>query len=133
MVQTKTTSSVDWNLLAWISIALEAKNLNYRPSFKLIFTNRMLWPFKKQKNDNSIATSELFPETCPYSVYRKDRNLHGGVMLLVHKDIQHMPITELETTRSQFGLRCLQTNENQKWDPLRAMKTFIRRKVGHTT
>ena len=25
------------------------------------------------------------------------------------------------------------TNKNQKWDPLRAMKTFIRRKVGHTT
>ena len=24
-------------------------------------------------------------------------------------------------------------NKNQKWDPLRAMKTFIRRKVGHTT
>ena len=26
-----------------------------------------------------------------------------------------------------------QLNINQKWDPLRAMKTFIRRKVGHTT
>ena len=25
------------------------------------------------------------------------------------------------------------TNKNQKWDPLRAMKIFIRRKVGHTT
>ena len=25
------------------------------------------------------------------------------------------------------------SNKNQKWDPLRAMKTFIRRKVGHTT
>ena len=24
-------------------------------------------------------------------------------------------------------------NKNQKWDPLRAAKTFIRRKVGHTT
>ena len=24
-------------------------------------------------------------------------------------------------------------NKNQKWDPLRAMKTFIRRKIGHTT
>ena len=46
---------------------------------------------------SSEETSELFPETCPYSVYRKDRNIHGGgVMLLVHKDISHMPITELE-------------------------------------
>ena len=24
-------------------------------------------------------------------------------------------------------------NKNQKWDPLRAMKTFIRRKMGYTT
>ena len=46
--------------------------------------------------DSSIATSELFPETCPYNVYRKDKIIHGGgVMLLVHKDILHMPITEL--------------------------------------
>ena len=52
---------------------------------------------QETKIDSSVATSELFPETCPYSVYRKDRNIHGGgVMLLVHKDISHMPITELE-------------------------------------
>ena len=25
------------------------------------------------------------------------------------------------------------SNKNRKWDPLRAVKTFIRRKVGHTT
>ena len=24
-------------------------------------------------------------------------------------------------------------NKNQKWDPLRVMKTFIRKKMGHTT
>ena len=47
--------------------------------------------------DSSISTSELFPESCPYNVYRKDRTLDGGgVMLLIHKDISHMPITELE-------------------------------------
>ena len=52
---------------------------------------------QETKIDSSIATSELFPESCPYNVYRKDRNLHGGgVMLLVHKDISHMPIMELE-------------------------------------
>ena len=39
----------------------------------------------------------LFPESSPYNVYRKDRTLDGGgVMLLIHKDISHMPITELE-------------------------------------
>ena len=52
---------------------------------------------QKTKIDSSIAISELFPESCPYNIYRNDRNLHGdGVMLLVHKDISHMPITELE-------------------------------------
>ena len=52
---------------------------------------------QETKIDSSIATSELFPESCPYNVYRKDRNLHGGfVMLIVQKDISHMPITELE-------------------------------------
>ena len=49
------------------------------------------------KIDSSISTSELFQETCPYNAYRKDRNSKGGgVMLLIHKDISHMPITELE-------------------------------------
>ena len=52
---------------------------------------------QETKIDRSIATSELFLETCPYSVYRKDRNIYGGgVMLLHHKDMSHMPITELE-------------------------------------
>ena len=47
--------------------------------------------------DSTISTSELFPETCPYNVYRKDKTLDGnGVMLLIHKDIPHMPITESE-------------------------------------
>ena len=47
---------------------------------------------QETKIDNAIATSELSPETCPYCVYRKDRNIHGGgVMLLVHMDISHLP------------------------------------------
>ena len=52
---------------------------------------------QETKIGSSIATSELFPETCPYNMFRKDRNLHGGgVMLLIHKDISHMPLSELE-------------------------------------
>ena len=51
---------------------------------------------QETKIDSSIATSEIFPETCPYSVYRKDRRIYGGgVMLLARKDISHMLITEL--------------------------------------
>ena len=52
---------------------------------------------QEAKNESSISTSGLFPEAFPYSVYRKDRNLNGGgAMLLFHKNISHMPITELE-------------------------------------
>ena len=64
--------------------------------------------------DNSIATSELFPETCPYSVYRKDRNLHGGgVMLLVHKDVQYMPITELENSSESVWVKVFANKTSQ--------------------
>ena len=42
---------------------------------------------QETKIGSSVATSELYPETYPYSVYIKDRNIHGGgVMLLVNKD-----------------------------------------------
>ena len=32
---------------------------------------------QETKIDSSIATSELFPETCQYNVFREDRNLHA--------------------------------------------------------
>ena len=52
---------------------------------------------QETKTDSSITTSELFPEISEYSVYRKDRNVQGGgVMLLIHRDISHMQIIELE-------------------------------------
>ena len=51
----------------------------------------------EDKNDGSISTSELFPDSCPYNVYRKDRNPHGGgVMLLIYKEIPRIPLMELE-------------------------------------
>ena len=58
------------------------------------------------KIDSFIMSSELFPETFPYSVYRKDRNLNGGgVMLLIQKDILHMPITELENNSESVWVK----------------------------
>ena len=61
------------------------------------FHQSQILAIQETKIDNSILTSELFPESFPYSVYRKDRTLNGGgVMLLVHKDIPHMPLTELD-------------------------------------
>ena len=61
---------------------------------------------QETKIDSSISTSESFPDTCPYNVYRKDRNSKGGgVMLLNHKDISHMPITELENNSESVWVK----------------------------
>ena len=52
---------------------------------------------QETKIDETISSVELFPDSCPYNVYRKDRNLHGGgVMLLINKELPHMPLKELE-------------------------------------
>ena len=61
---------------------------------------------QETKIDSSISTLELFRESCPYNVYRKDRTLDGGsVMLLIHKDISHMPITELENDSESIWVK----------------------------
>ena len=50
----------------------------------------------------------MFPKACPYNVYRKDRTLDGGgVMLLIHKDIPPMPITELENGSESVWVKVL--------------------------
>ena len=60
------------------------------------------------KIDNSILTSELFPESFPYSVYRKDRTLDSGcVMLLVHQAIPHMPHTELDNDSESVWVKLI--------------------------
>ena len=65
----------------------------------------MLWLYKKQI-DSTITTSELFPETCMYSVYRKDRNTHGGgVMIRIHRDISHMPIMEMDNNSESVSVK----------------------------
>ena len=59
---------------------------------------------QETKIDSCIATSE----SCPYNIYRKDRNLHGGgVMLLVHKDTSHVPIMELENNSESVWVKVL--------------------------
>ena len=69
-------------------------DLGIAPTAKLDFHQPQIVAIQETKIDSSISTSELF---YPYNVYRKDRTLDGGgVMLLIHKDISHMPITELE-------------------------------------
>ena len=52
---------------------------------------------QETKIDSSVASLVVLPETCQYNVFRKDRNFHGGgVMLLIHKDIPYIPLSELE-------------------------------------
>ena len=52
---------------------------------------------QETKIDSSITTSELFPETCECSAYRKDRNAHSCVVtLFIHRDISQMPVMELK-------------------------------------
>ena len=48
----------------------------------------MLWLFRRQKNGETMSSAALFPDSCPYNVYRKDRNLHrDSVVLLINKDM----------------------------------------------
>ena len=69
-----------------------------------MYISLMLQLSKKQNITTPLKLQNSFLKTCAYSVYRKDRNLHGvDVMLRVHKGIKHMPITDWITTRSQFG------------------------------
>ena len=52
----------------------------------LDFHQPQIVAIQETKIDSFISTSELFPESCPYNVYRKDRTLDGGgVTLLIHK------------------------------------------------
>ena len=72
----------------------------------LDFHQPQIVAIQETKIDSSISTSELFPESCPYNVYRKDRTLNGGgVMLLIHKDISHMSITELENDSESIWVK----------------------------
>ena len=51
----------------------------------LDFHQPQIVAIQETKIDSSISTSELFPESCPYNVYRKDQTLDGGaIMLLIH-------------------------------------------------
>ena len=95
---------MNWSLLAWISGALEAKKLVLLAF--LDFQQPHVVAIQETNIDSFIATSELFPGTCPYCVYRKDKNLYrGDVMLLVHKDIQHMPIIELKNNSESVWVK----------------------------
>jgi exonuclease III len=52
---------------------------------------------QETKIDRNILTSELFLDSFNYDVYRNDRTLNGGgVILLVNKTYNSMPLYNLE-------------------------------------
>ena len=95
-------------MMATIVRGITRETLSFASHFKLElltfldFHQPHVVAIQETKIDSSIATSELFPE----NVYRKDRNSQGGgVMLLVHKDISHMPIKELENDSESIWVK----------------------------
>ena len=63
---------------------------------------------QETKIDGSVCSRELIPEDCGYSVYRNDRTLHGGgVLLLVKSDIQQMPVDELTNGSESVWVRTI--------------------------
>ena len=57
-----------------------------------------------------------------------------SIWTLFFEDREEFETGDRSENRSfNCGYCLLPEKKNQKWDPLRAMKTFIRRKVGHTT
>ena len=95
MVQIKAALLVGWNSLNINSI--RGKKLELLAFFD--FHQPHVVAIQETKIDSSIATSELFPETCSYSVYRKDRKIHGGGVM------SHMPITELENESESIRVK----------------------------
>ena len=85
---------MDCNLPVLILIVLEEKNGT--DSFSFLQTRSRGYSGDKnwrnnlpQRNSPRISFS--------YNVYRKDRNLHDGdVMLLINKELPHMPVKELD-------------------------------------
>ena len=68
------------------------------------FHQSQILAIQETKIDNSILTSELFPESFPYSVYRKDRTLMVVVLCFLYTRTSHTcPSQNWTMTQSQFG------------------------------
>ena len=66
------------------------------------FHQSQILAIQETKIDNSILTSELFPESFPYSVYRKDRMV--VVLCFLSTRTSHTcPSQNWTMTQSQFG------------------------------
>ena len=58
----------------------------------LDFHQPQIVAIQETKIDSSISTSELFPESCPYNVYRKDRTLDGGGVMLLRPEFFYFSV-----------------------------------------
>ena len=84
----------------------------------LDFHQPQIVAIQETKIDSSISTSELFPETCPYNVYRKDRNSKGGGVILVStswspgRNLAELT-SEIDLLRSQLQkIKCMHKGNN---------------------
>ena len=70
----------------------------------LDFHQPQIVAIQETKIESSISTSELFPESCPYNVYRKDRTLDGGGVCYLSTGIFRICQSQnWKMTQSQFG------------------------------
>ena len=69
----------------------------------LDFHQPQIVAIQETKIDSSISISELFPESCLYNVYRKDRTLYGGGVMLSTRIFRICPSQNWKMTLSQFG------------------------------
>ena len=105
------TSTIKNNFISGLKfLCININSIRGKKKIELLayfdFHQPQIVAIKETKIDSSISTPELFPETFPYSVYRKDRNLMGGgEMLLIHTDISHTPITELENNSESVWVK----------------------------
>ena len=78
------------SVIVLVDVLASSDNVNGIRSKKLEllayldFHQPQIVAIQETKIDSSISTSELFPETCQYNVYRKDRNSNGGWCNVAH-------------------------------------------------
>jgi exonuclease III len=97
--KTKTTKKVNYSAkikIVTINInSLRGKSLELQAFLDMNKSD--IVAIQETKIDNSISTNELISENLEYDVYRKDRTMGGGgVMLLIKRHLDSMPMQDLE-------------------------------------
>ena len=88
----------DINKLSFLSINVNGLRGKTLTLHDLIYhENPDIITCQETKIDNTVLSSELFPDT--FDVFRKDRNIHGvGICIAVNKRLQCIPCADLDTS-----------------------------------